>query len=1008
MYLSAQPNLSATAASPTEIDLTYSTDSAKTVQLQEQSSGDKYKAIPNFLADLSPGIHTFEFTGLKPATKYDFRLTARKERSRPGSALTSATTLPVSDATQAGSSGVVQPAASTITVLPTDALSSSGVALTILASTAFDGTIARFKDSDLSADPSLFTASVNWGDYSQSSGNILSDGAGGFLVNASKTYNSADLTPYAITITIGNTDGSQAIIASTITVDLPQFTYSAPSSDPALPSDFNTFTPPVGTFDAVAGAPVIAASNPTAGPNDSITVTGSQLTAQTGAGAYSDTQFIVYGQTTAANGDLTSNQSQDNSVNGSIVTISPTEPSNSMYLMWPQNNIGVGAPVAINQTQAWWLGNSAQATTGQTISLYGENLSSGATTERSWVYIQAATGAGEWATVTAVNPYKVDFVVPSDLPTGVYQVWANNGMGGKFGWATPLTLNVRAAAGWDLNLGVNVKSFGAVGDGIHDDAPAINAALIALSPHNNDASGATLYFPAGTYLVGNDEHFDLPKNIRLLGDSPQSTTIVFPFAPVNHGKGPYLISAGDYVGSNIEFNSISLQSTFVPTRNSDSNWQRYGTLVREQSGSNFTFDNVSLIANSLQPLDWQGSNGLTLERSTVVGLGITLFNAQNAVVDGNSFFQRYEDAAALIIWDARNIRITGNNVRDFDDSATDGSGTGFGRFIEYGLNWGSIYHQYVANNTTMLGARSTGTFNAGEQINIEGAQEGAYGSPSDVTSNTIILPLSSFDPNHLAGFNPLYGFQPGEDITVTAGAGIGQRRAIESVSFYPGNGDPKDAIAARLTLDRPWNVIPDSTSTVDVSSTAFDSVFYYNNLQDVTGPAGAALGSSSGIQIYSGGYGLVVDSNTTSNLRVGVFLTSAGTNNPNYFNEVINNSINHSLFEGVLMGIGSGSPDPNFIGTVIRDNSIDTSVTAGISLTWVNVGSVSLSIIEHNTISNTPIGLMVYTDPDVLVYENSFDSGSVLNAVAVEFENQLPAILLGRNFYISDITPLVG
>ena len=41
----------------------------------------------------------------------------------------------------------------------------------------------------------------------------------------------------------------------------------------------------------------------------------------------------------------------------------------------------------------------------------------------------------------------------------------------------------------------NVKDFGAKGDGVHIDSPAINAAIDAAS----EAGGGTVYFPAGTY-----------------------------------------------------------------------------------------------------------------------------------------------------------------------------------------------------------------------------------------------------------------------------------------------------------------------------------------------------------------------------------------------------------------------------------------------------------------------------------------------------------------------------
>lgn len=55
-----------------------------------------------------------------------------------------------------------------------------------------------------------------------------------------------------------------------------------------------------------------------------------------------------------------------------------------------------------------------------------------------------------------------------------------------------ITIHLIAAT----NSFYNVKDYGAEGDGVHIDSPAINAAIEAA----NKAGGGTVYFPAGTYL----------------------------------------------------------------------------------------------------------------------------------------------------------------------------------------------------------------------------------------------------------------------------------------------------------------------------------------------------------------------------------------------------------------------------------------------------------------------------------------------------------------------------
>lgn len=76
---------------------------------------------------------------------------------------------------------------------------------------------------------------------------------------------------------------------------------------------------------------------------------------------------------------------------------------------------------------------------------------------------------------------------------------------------------------------VNVKDFGAVGDGVADDAAAIDNAVSAAS----DAGGGTVYIPEGTYLLGtlsaktgSYQCFITPKdNVSIVGDGVGATTL---------------------------------------------------------------------------------------------------------------------------------------------------------------------------------------------------------------------------------------------------------------------------------------------------------------------------------------------------------------------------------------------------------------------------------------------------------------------------------------------------
>ena len=62
---------------------------------------------------------------------------------------------------------------------------------------------------------------------------------------------------------------------------------------------------------------------------------------------------------------------------------------------------------------------------------------------------------------------------------------------------------------------INVKDFGAVGDGITDDLAAFNAAIASISVGYSDTSGNTVYVPKGTYFLSKTLH--ISRGITLLG-----------------------------------------------------------------------------------------------------------------------------------------------------------------------------------------------------------------------------------------------------------------------------------------------------------------------------------------------------------------------------------------------------------------------------------------------------------------------------------------------------------
>lgn len=75
---------------------------------------------------------------------------------------------------------------------------------------------------------------------------------------------------------------------------------------------------------------------------------------------------------------------------------------------------------------------------------------------------------------------------------------------------------------------VNIRDFGAVGDGVTDDSIAINRAITQIykSEYNTTQALArrSIYFPGGVYLTANT--VNIPPNARLVGDGTNNSIII--------------------------------------------------------------------------------------------------------------------------------------------------------------------------------------------------------------------------------------------------------------------------------------------------------------------------------------------------------------------------------------------------------------------------------------------------------------------------------------------------
>jgi hypothetical protein len=83
-----------------------------------------------------------------------------------------------------------------------------------------------------------------------------------------------------------------------------------------------------------------------------------------------------------------------------------------------------------------------------------------------------------------------------------------------------ITINASASGGMATFINVKAAAYGATGDGVTNDTAAVQAAINALP-----ANGATLFFPAGTYLINTAALTGLVTGTKVLGEGRTASNV---------------------------------------------------------------------------------------------------------------------------------------------------------------------------------------------------------------------------------------------------------------------------------------------------------------------------------------------------------------------------------------------------------------------------------------------------------------------------------------------------
>ena len=725
------------------------------------------------------------------------------------------------------------------------------------------------------------------------------------------------------------------------------YQYQMPAS---IDAPGETFSPIVDGSTA-NGAPVIATITESVAPGESIIVSGK---------GFANGKFYIAGLNTG--GAYQTVEAKIIKCDDTTATIYVDESfRNGVYLVWAENSNGMSYPVRVNNPTRVWIGDS-EVTAGQEVSLFGRNVKIGNTTPS--VYLDTTK-----LQVTYSNSEKVTVKIPDNTANGTYTIYLHNGTGGDYGWAEPITLTVGEDI-WKNSPVVRVSTVQGIKDAIQ-----------------NAQSGSTILLAAGTYEV--KETIFVWKSLRFKGESVDNTIIVNNFY---NGESPVFQPQSE--GADFAFEDI----TFMDANNG----LKFGRFLNPRTGRSFHMNNCKFvfkyhtnICNTWGCTDASHQNNNNEAQSMYIQ-NIPDVSITNCVFDG--------DPGGFGVRDAKQVKITGNtgyggwviHVTNNPDGEPHSQGAQFVQLYgcsnvdvsnnyvtaksvaksEY-LSYGDrTYNRYVVVQGTgenyYLGeniSRNTGhpCDNSGEFFLFEDLGRSFMGNPTSVSGKNLTFSGTNFATIN-DGMLAAQGRQAGiigKTVAIISGTGSGQYRLLESFS---GN---------TFTVDKAWDVAPDSTSVIAILYGGFSDVTVHGN--DLLGPKNYhdVQNAMTGVQGYAPIMSLTIKNNSFGRMHSGIFLTpmyAEGDDNKEmaemfsiFYNTILDNNNIDETYLGLYVNLNYTNKESS----VETGNRVAPEIITGGLVKDI----VKNLVVKNNTIKNTK------RSPNTTLYGNMGADGIHIGSV---------------------------
>ena len=511
----------------------------------------------------------------------------------------------------------------------------------------------------------------------------------------------------------------------------------------------------------------------------------------------------------------------------SLKAIVPSAWKPGIFACRVKSGKAVSRTVYLNAPEIWWKqGDEGVDRTrqGGWLRLLGNCLSIGA---KASVSLRSANGVETALELESISLYSLKVKIPLSLEVGRYTVIAGNGSGGKDGLRDAASLEILPAR-TAPEIVLSVLDFGADPSGMKDSTLAI----VQITERLSCLGGGVILFPSGRYRIDSvlrsgtwiESPLLIPENVTLRGEGQDLTSLWWP----DHEKAlPTLIDGR---------NNFAIEELSIYTQG------RHSTII--SGSSNVRITNVRIRANCYYMTNNNGGQHhlRKIEGQAASGAAILLWGENNQVTGCDIL----NSVCAFDIRIGRGNLIAGNQVRAsnfhwmsgvsemiFEDNSFTGNHlTAGGCNIALHFGGSICKHVYYAHNSSshIYGGDH-------ECLTFDGHGSAFVGRVKNVDGATFTL-LKINTPSS----KPLRGHMAdmyGTAVYIVDGRGVGQYRWIKG---YEGD---------NVTLDRPWDIEPDSSSIISIGG--------FNGRHLLIGNSGTDTGTL--IQLYPSNCECVVAEN---------------------------------------------------------------------------------------------------------------------------------------------------